>query len=139
MGLKLANNAISFLSSSLGSAATSVSVRSGEGSKFPTLGAGDFFPATISKPNGQFEIVNVTARSGDVLTIERAQEGTGALDFDANALIELRLTAKTIFSIISYNLPILLRQGNSSVVKILGSTVPVTNRAGSVVNVALSS
>lgn len=99
MGLKLSNNAISRLASAIASGDTSISVASGEGAKFPTLGAGDYFPATLSKSDGSYEIVNVTARSGDTLTAVRAREGTTALDFDANALIELRLTALTIETI----------------------------------------
>lgn len=99
MGLKLSNNAISRLGSALSAGATSISVASGEGAKFPSLGAGDYFPATLSKPDGSYEIVNVTARSGDTLTAVRAREGTTALSFDANTLIELRLTALTIETI----------------------------------------
>ena len=99
MGLKLANNAISTLASGITAASTSIALATGTGSKFPTLAAGDYFPATISKSDGTFEIVTVTARSGDTLTVTRAQEGTTALAFDANSLIELRLTADTFLSL----------------------------------------
>lgn len=99
MGLKLSNNAISQLASSITPAETSITLKAGDGSNFPTLVAGDYFPATISKPNGTFEIVKCTARSGDTLTVTRAQESTTALAFDANSLIELRLTASTIEAI----------------------------------------
>lgn len=96
MGLKLSNNAISTLASGITGASTSIALAAGDGSKFPTLGAGDYFPATISKPDGTLEIVRVTARSGDTLTVTRAQEGTTALAFDAGSLIELRLTAAIV-------------------------------------------
>lgn len=99
MGLKLANNAISVLASSLAAGATSVALAAGTGSRFPSLGAGDYHPATISKPDGTFEIVKVTARSGDTLTVTRAQEGTTALSFSSGSLIELRLTSATVKSI----------------------------------------
>lgn len=99
MGLKLSNNAISTLASGITAASTSIALATGTGSKFPTLAAGDYFPATISNPDGTFEIVRVTARSGDTLTVTRAQEGTTALAFDAGTLIELRLTAGTIDAI----------------------------------------
>lgn len=99
MALKLTNNAISQLASSITPAETSITLKAGAGSKFPTLGAGDYFPCTISKADGTFEIVRVTARSGDTLTVARAQEGTTALAFDANSLIELRLTADTVLSL----------------------------------------
>ena len=96
MGLKLTNNAISVLASGIAAGATSIALAAGTGSRFPTLGASDYHPATISKPDGTFEIVKVTARSGDMLTVTRAQEGTTALSFNAGDLIELRITASTI-------------------------------------------
>lgn len=98
MGLKLSNNAISTLASGITAASTSIALATGTGSKFPTLAAGDYFPATISNNSG-FEIVTVTARSGDTLTVTRAQEGTTALSFSAGNLIELRLTADTVLSL----------------------------------------
>jgi hypothetical protein len=39
------------------------------------------------------ELVKCTARSGDTLTIVRAQESTSAAGFTAGAAVELRLTA----------------------------------------------
>ena len=39
------------------------------------------------------EIVKVTARSGDVFTIVRAQEGTSASSFSGGDKVELRITA----------------------------------------------
>jgi hypothetical protein len=96
MGLKLSNNAISQLASAITASDTLITLNSGDGSKFPTLGSGDYHPATISKPDGTFEIVKVTARSGDTLTVTRAQEGTTALSFTQNCIVELRLTAETI-------------------------------------------
>lgn len=93
MVLKLANNAISKLASSLTAAATTLSVTPGDGAKFPTLTAGDWFPLTIVKSDGTLEIVRTTARSSDTFTIVRAQEGTAASDFSAGDRVELRLTA----------------------------------------------
>ena len=99
MGLKLSINAISQLASSITAAATSVTLKTGDGAKFPALGAGDYFQCTISKPDGTFEIVSVTARSGDTLTVTRAQEGTTATAFLVGSLVELRLTADTVLSL----------------------------------------
>lgn len=96
MALKLTNNGSSTLSAAITTGATSLSVASGEGARFPTLGAGDWFPATLVKLVGGAvvnEIVRVTARSGDSLTITRAQEGTTALSFSGGDRIELRATA----------------------------------------------
>lgn len=97
MGLKLTNNAISRLASGITTASTSISLVPGDGAKFPALSAGDWFPATILKADGSYEVVKVTARATDVLTVTRAQENTTAKSFAAGDRIELRPTA-AIFS-----------------------------------------
>lgn len=96
MGLKIANNATSVLAGSIDGAATSFSVTAGNGAKFPTLGAGDWFPLTIVDANGNYEIVRCTARATDLLTIQRAQEGTTAASFSAGDRVDLRLTAAAL-------------------------------------------
>ena len=74
-----ANNAYSTVAATLASGATSMTVASGTGSRFPSPTGNQFFRLTLtseSAPNTIFEIVYVTARSGDVLTIIRGQEGS---------------------------------------------------------------
>lgn len=93
MGVLLKNNATSRLASSLTAGATTLSVVSGEGAKFPSPTAGQWFPLTVIKASGVLEIMRCTARSGDVLTVVRAQEGTGAQAFTAGDRVELRITA----------------------------------------------
>jgi hypothetical protein len=92
MALILQNNAISKLAAGIASGATSLTVTAGEGAKFPALGGGDWFPLTLLKPDNTLEIVRCTARAGDVFTITRAQEGTGAIAFVTGDRVELRLT-----------------------------------------------
>jgi hypothetical protein len=92
----LNNNAVSKLASSLSSGATSLSVTTGEGSKFPALSAGQWFPITLVASTGVLEILRCTGRSGDVLTVSRAQEGTAAQAFSAGDRVELRLTAAAL-------------------------------------------
>lgn len=96
MTLKLANNATSRLSSSVGSSDLTITVLAGEGAKFPSLLAGEWFPVTIVKANGTLEIMKCTGRSGDTLTVERAQEDTTAKAFDSGDRVELRLTKRVI-------------------------------------------
>jgi len=96
MAVLLANNATSRLASSLTAAATTLSVTVGEGAKFPSPTAGNWFPVTLLKSSGAIEFVRCTARSGDVLTIVRAQEGTPAQAFSAGDRVELRLTKAVI-------------------------------------------
>ena len=85
-----ANNAYSTVASTLLSTATTVSVASGTGSRFPTPVPGvQFFRMTLtsaSSPNTIYEIVYVTARTGDTLTLERGQEGTTSLTWNIGDL-----------------------------------------------------
>lgn len=95
MAVLTSNNGQSRLASALTTGATSLSVTSGEGAKFPALAAvsGNWFPLTIVKASGALEIVRCTARTNDVFTVTRAQEGTAAQAFSAGDRIELRITA----------------------------------------------
>ena len=99
MGIKLKNNAFATIPLALSSTATTLTVTLGQGGKFPTLGVGDYFYATINDTTGNYEIVKVTARVNDDMTITRAQEGTAAVSFLANSRIELRITAQTFADI----------------------------------------
>lgn len=96
--LKLANGAIGRLAAELTLTGTSVTLRPGDGALFPSLSAGQYFPATIIKEDGSTEIVKVTARAVDVLTVVRAQDGTSAKSFLAGDRFELRLTAGALMS-----------------------------------------
>lgn len=98
MGVQLKNNASTIVPLAISSTATSLVVASGTGAEFPTLGAGDYFYATIQDVNNNFEIVKVTARADDTMTITRAQEGTLAIPFPANSRFELRVTVENILS-----------------------------------------
>lgn len=98
MGLKLSNNASGLLALAISDSDTSLTLEAGHGSRFPVLGSGDWFPITVVRASdpSQFEIMRCTGRSGDTLTVERAQEGTSALAFDPGDVVELRLTAGTL-------------------------------------------
>ena len=95
--IKFTNNARTLLStSSLANDATSVSVD--DGSVFPSLSSGNYFYATLERASDSTtrEIVKVTARSGNNLTIVRAQDNTSATTFSADDIIELRVVAKAM-------------------------------------------
>ena len=96
MPIKLKNNAFSTLASSITASDVGLTVASGEGSKFPVLATGDYFYLTISSINGTFEVVKVTARAGDAMTIVRAQEGSVANSFIQGSLVELRITSLSV-------------------------------------------
>ena len=84
--LIFANNAQSTLSGPIASTATSLNVAAGTGNEFPLPGVGQYFVMTLNDQATklQREIVWVTARSGDTMTIVRGQEGTSALAWLAN-------------------------------------------------------
>jgi hypothetical protein len=100
MGIQLSNNAIATVPSAVSSTQTTLTVAAGKGSLFPILGSGDYFYATLNDVNNNFEIVKVTARTDDVMTMTRAQEGTLAIPFPANSRFEHRITAATIRAIV---------------------------------------
>ena len=92
MAINLANNATSKLSGSITAAATSITVQSGDGARFPSPVSPNWFPVTLIDAAGNIEICKCTARSGDILTVERGQEGTTARTFDAGSRVSLRIT-----------------------------------------------
>lgn len=108
MGVKVTNNATTTTVGAVSSTALSLTVASGTGALFPILGGSDYFYATLSDTNGNFEIVKVTARTDDVMTIVRAQDGTLALPFPANSRFELRVTAANIMESFISNYDFLL-------------------------------
>lgn len=75
---------------------TTITIRSGSG--FPTLGANERVVATIvdAATGLQFEIVTVTAVVGNVLTVQRAQEGTTARAWAAGDMLSIRTTAASL-------------------------------------------
>lgn len=100
--LRWANNAQSTLAGSISDSQTSIALASGGGARFPTLTAGFAFPGTITDvATGLLrEIVLVTARTGDTLTVVRAQEGTTGLAWAANDLFAQLVTAGGLTSLI---------------------------------------
>lgn len=96
MGVILANNVASIIPNAVSSTDTTITVTSGTGSAFPTLGASDFVYLTIFGTNNSYEIVKCTARTDDTLTVVRGQEGTLAIPFSAGSRLELRVTVANI-------------------------------------------
>ncbi len=90
-----ANDAKTTLAASISSAATSLTVASGSGSLFPSPTGGDIFALTLkdAASGATTEIMHCTARSGDLLTVVRGQEGTTALNWAAGDFAGLLVTA----------------------------------------------
>ena len=93
MGLKVTNNAFGTLNAGINSSVTTIVLSAGEGARFPTLTASDYFYATLIDTSNNLEIVKVTARSTDTMTVVRAQDSTTARAFSTNDRFELRPVA----------------------------------------------
>lgn len=96
MAVKYTNNAKSTLASGINSSVTSATVA--DGSIFPALGAGEYFYITFDDGSNN-EIAKVTARSGNTLTIVRAQDNTTARAFSTGDSAELRIIAAVLTEI----------------------------------------
>lgn len=93
MAVKFSNNASATLASAIVSGSTTIALASGQGALFPTLTGSAFFYATLVDSSNNIEIVKITARTGDSLTVTRAQGGTSARSFSAGDKCELRVVA----------------------------------------------
>lgn len=100
-----ANNADSLLDGAIASDSASIALKAGDGAKFPLPTGGDYFLATLFQKVGtnesNYEIVKVTARVGDVLTVVRAQEGTTAQAYSDGDRFELRVTAAAFQNLVN--------------------------------------
>lgn len=97
--LLAANNAQTVLAAGLSASATTLTVNTGTGNLFPSPVSGaSFFKLTlVDAATGQLtEILHVTARSGDAMTVERAQEGTTARAWSVNDIAANMMTAGTL-------------------------------------------
>lgn len=98
-----ANNAESALAAGITAAATSITVKAGEGALFPNPLDGDYFLITLLQRVGgiemNWEIVKCTARADDVLTVERQIEGSTPRAFNAGDPVSLRLTAGAVLPV----------------------------------------
>lgn len=93
MPAKTTNNAHGTLAGDINNSVTTINLSSGQGAKFPSLSAGEYFYGTLIAVDNTTEIVKVTARSSDALTVTRAQDNTSASAFSTGDRFELRPTA----------------------------------------------
>jgi hypothetical protein len=90
------NFAHSQLAGSINSSATTLLLETGHGARFPNPTGGDFFYVTLENASLVREIVKVTARATDTLTVVRAQDNTTAASWSAGDTVALRLNAAAI-------------------------------------------
>ena len=126
------NEGSALLQSDLNPSDTTTTLAPGEGDRFPLPDASDpdsFAIVTIEDNNGFYEIAKLTERSGDILTLERAQEDTSALGFTALvSRIETRLTSGTLSNFVQQSQKFELRGTDVEVdnIKLWHNTDPST-------------
>lgn len=91
--IRWTNNGSSTLAAGIASGDTSLTIASLTGALFPVVTGSQYAKITVEDTLGNIEIMHMTARAGDVLTVVRAQEGTVALAFPSGSRVELRVTA----------------------------------------------
>ena len=98
MTVLFANLAGATLAAAITNSATAIALSAGEGALFPSPTTDQWFPLVLQAASNPatYEIVRATARSGDTLTIVRAQEGTTALSFNAGDLAQNRVTMASL-------------------------------------------
>jgi hypothetical protein len=96
--LLFSNDAGSTLAGGINDTATSALLQSGTGDRFPNPSLGDYFKLTfISQSSSQDkEIVHVTSRTGDTITIVRGREGTPARSWIAGDFARHMVTADSM-------------------------------------------
>lgn len=89
MPVGIENQAYGLLAGGISAVAVSISLQAGHGARFGAFPAGTWKTARLIKTDGSIELVKITARSTDTLTVERAQQGTTGLTFSINDRIEI--------------------------------------------------
>lgn len=87
-----ANNYTSTLAAAITNSATTVVVTNS--TSLPTITGSDYYYLTIVA-GGVYEIIKVTARTNETLTVVRAQESTTGRAWNAGTIISLRPTAES--------------------------------------------
>jgi hypothetical protein len=103
--LLYANNAITALSSPITTSSTVISVAPGTGNLFPSPVSPQSFRITLTDAATGliYEILDCTSRSGDSMTVSRAQEGTTAHSWSAGDKVSMFPTAGTMQNLAQNN------------------------------------
>lgn len=106
--LQFKNNASALLAATINDTATTIQVAAGFGALFPSPTGDQYFYCTLEDNSGNVEVVKITGRSGDNLTMDssadRGQDGTTARSFTLNVTrVELRNTAAVLGEMLQKN------------------------------------
>lgn len=95
--LVVANNVASQLAANIGPSDTALLVTAGQGVRFPVISGGQhYFVTLIHFTTGAIEVVKVTSRSADTLTMVRGQDNTTPISFTTGSIVEMRLNSQII-------------------------------------------
>jgi len=89
-----ANNVAGVLAAGIGPSDTMLVLSAGQGAFFPAPGTDYYWVTLIHPTTYALEIVQVTAKSGDTLTVVRGRDGTTAIAYPTGTILEMRLTAQ---------------------------------------------
>jgi hypothetical protein len=125
------NLAIATVTTATGAAGTTLGVGVGEGARFPaTPFNATVWPFDMAPDPTTAEVVRVTARTGDSLTITRAQEGTTARAIIVGDFVAATITAKSLTDIESgTNFPLITTGAVSGTTGTFSGTVTAPTHA----------
>lgn len=100
-----ANNASTTLSIAINGTDTQLTVANGNAFPNPNTSLGQYFLLTLES-SGVIEVIKISAKSGNVFTVSggvagRGQEGTSANSFPLGTIVECRVTAGTLESLVA--------------------------------------
>ena len=123
--LLFSNNATSTLAGSITNTATSANLAPGTGALFPVVGSSEgFFLTFVDAATGLLtEIVFVTGRSGDTITMQRGQDNTTARAWNAGDIAAQLVTAGDMNAML---------QQSAAIGRLTGPPQLITSTVGSV-------
>lgn len=91
-----ANNVAGTMAGTIGPSDTALLLQTGQGVLFPNPGSDSYYATLVHITTGAIEIVQVTAKVGDTLTIVRGRDNTSAISFAVGSVVEMRLVAQML-------------------------------------------
>ena len=92
MAYRVENNLSVELGANVNDSATTLTLASGNGAELPSVGSGQLLQLTAESGEGDVETFEVTAISGDTLTVTRGAGGTTAAAWTSGQSLEVRVT-----------------------------------------------
>ncbi len=107
------NNAATTLANPVLTSDTTLVLAANTGARFPTPVIGEWFFVTVQS-GVNFEIMKCTARAGDILTVERAQDGSSLQNWLAGNSVDMRIPRITLENFLQKNEVALLAAGSAA-------------------------